>query len=331
MYTGGESACDMFGALNAVTSTIFNLPVRMTNYTISIFTSGGNGEDNSAQEPEHNGSKQGQTHRPFASGSESDGNSHGHGHGHGHGHHHHGKKSHKQVKLALDQVGSRQDQLHNHNNNNSSSSRSTASDSTTSNINSNSHLDGEDGERDQDDVLTEQVAAALMSSPDQGHGIKKKQSMTFMMPESPSLRGPHPGLDNVTSPASAISLQLSNNVADLTEQSKHIVIAYYNALNAKNIPAAVSHLDTDVVVIYQTNDTKNYTGASVAAERYRALYNTLPAFHATITFLDVNCEGDAVAFHLSCHIECSKTGLDRATDMVFVVKSGKIVLIEHKA
>jgi ketosteroid isomerase-like protein len=270
MYHGGESACDVFGAISAVTNTLISLPGRLTQFTSSVFNLTTN--DVVVTETEV---KRPVNHKPFSSVPR----------------HEEApvsssafkpatKKTLKQVKLAVDSE----------------------------------NLD--DG--------SSTAPSSLATPPSNGD----KGSVTFLMPGSPSLKGDLHREGFAASGDAWISSPAS--VAGQTDQAKIILDKYYQALNSKDIPAAVALLDSDVIVTYP-NGSKNYTGAATAADKYRALFNTLPEFQATISHVDANLEADALAMRINCHIKCSKTGLDKATDMIFVVKAGKIVLVEHKA
>lgn len=104
---------------------------------------------------------------------------------------------------------------------------------------------------------------------------------------------------------------------------------YYDALNRHDIAAAVSFLDTDVLVFYVT-DSKNYSGVPASIERYKAMFNTVPGYKAAVTVLEANVFEGEVALVVNCHITCRKTQFSKSTDMVYVVNGSKINMIQHK-
>jgi ketosteroid isomerase-like protein/surfactin synthase thioesterase subunit len=131
------------------------------------------------------------------------------------------------------------------------------------------------------------------------------------------------GILSDASPALSSELQL------LADEAKALISKYYDALNQQDIYGAVALLDNEVLVRFPEGN-RNWSGASTAAQKFKFMFKKLPGFTGHLTFLDVSHQNNTIAVRAQCEFVCEVSDYRSTRDMVYVVRDGKILLIEHR-
>jgi len=104
---------------------------------------------------------------------------------------------------------------------------------------------------------------------------------------------------------------------------------YVQALNSQDILKVVSYLDSEVLVRYK-DSSRNWCTALRAYEKFSIMFSKMPSLKVQYDVVEVTYERNVTTILCTFQFSCEITGISTVKSLAFVIRSDKILLIEHQ-
>ena len=113
------------------------------------------------------------------------------------------------------------------------------------------------------------------------------------------------------------------------EAALSLLEKYVEALNSQDILRVVSHLDSDVLVRYPESN-RNWCSALRAYEKFSIMFSKMPSLKVQYDVVEVTYERNVTTVVCTFQFSCEISSIYTVKSLAFVIRSNKILLIEHQ-